>query len=160
MSGTNSNQWALWIDQLLPTDTDLFIFTIGTNDRSNTGSNFSECRQTIFNNLSIINDYCKANNITMLLVSPNPTSATNESSPSYVIHNWDISEIQREWAQANNVNFFNLYNKVYEYYFQNGEDIGSYADGLHPDDDMYYVLFYTYCFLLDVQPNVPKLTNP
>lgn len=169
ISGFSSYTWVRYINQLLPTDTDLFILPIGTNDRvlaDNSSANYGDVREAMFSNLSTIKEYCDTNNIEFVVCSPVPTSAENESAVDenrqnvYAVNICQIQEIMKEWCIVNDVKFMDTYTQVYNYYFFKGEEIGSFVDTLHPDDNMYYVIYHIYCLMFKIGASVPKLTPP
>ena len=155
-TGTDTKFWSDHIADLLPKNTDIFILTIGTNDRN--FDTLELCRQHIVNYLPSIITYCRINNIRICVFSPVPASQTNEDSKK--AKTWQINEWIREVCFQYNAEYYNLHDYIYNWYFSRNEPIGSYSDGLHPDDAMYYYMFYAYCNLLDISPSLPVLEKP
>ena len=156
-TGTRVNFWASNIKTLVPArTTDIFILTIGTNDRN--FSTIEECRKNILDNFPVIKNYCDIHNIRLCVFSPIPAGQANENA--HVAKTWQINEWIREVCYENNIEYYDLHNYMYNWYFSKGENIGTYADGLHPNDEMYYYMFYAYCKLLDIAPGLPVLNKP
>ena len=155
-TGTNTQFWSENISVLLPKNTDIFILTIGTNDRN--FDTLESCRQHIVNYLPSIITYCRMNNIRICVFSPIPESQINEDSKK--AKTWQINEWIREVCFQYNAEYYNLHDYIYNWYFSRNETIGTYSDGLHPDDTMYYYMFYAYCNLLDISPSLPVLEKP
>lgn len=160
-TGTNSSFWNVNKGTLIPKDTDLFILTIGTNDRNINESDPDTKEELIArykNNLKWIIEYCNENNIDIILASPIPASSTDEStSHSGVIrklHSFQINEVVQEIASDYNMEYINMYNLLYYYYWEKDLDFEDYfADGLHPNDSMYKVMFYLYLKGLNLAPS-------
>ena len=155
-TGTTSDFWATNINTLLPVDTDLFILTIGTNDRNL--ATIEKCRQNILTSFPVIKRYCADHDIRLCVFSPIPASQNNEDSKQ--AKTWQINEWLREICFIENIEYYNLHDYIYNWYFSKGEPIGTYADGLHPNDLMYYYMFYAYCILLDIAPGLPVPPKP
>ena len=155
-TGTNTQFWSENIADLLPKNTDIFILTIGTNDRN--FDTLELCHQHIVNYLPSIITYCRMNNIRICVFSPIPESQINEDSKK--AKTWQINEWIREVCFQYNAEYYNLHDYIYNWYFSRNEPIGTYSDGLHPNDAMYYYMFYAYCNLLDISPSLPVLEKP
>ena len=155
-TGTNTQFWSENIADLLPKNTDIFILTIGTNDRN--FDTLELCHQHIVNYLPSIITYCRMNNIRICVFSPVPASQINEDSKK--AKTWQINEWIREVCFQYNAEYYNLHDYIYNWYFSRNEPIGTYSDGLHPNDAMYYYMFYAYCNLLDISPSLPVLEKP
>ena len=155
-TGTHSKFWAQNIATLLPENTDIFMLSVGINDRLD--GDADTVKQQVLNSVTTINDYCKAHNITFLCFTPIPDTDTDQQRSE--VKAWQIAEFFKSACAECNVRFYDLYNAVYYFYFNRGEEIGSYADGLHPNDLMYYYMFYLYCQLLNIGPGIPKIEKP
>ena len=155
-TGTDTQFWSENIAVLLPKKTDIFILTIGTNDRN--FDTLESCHQHVVNYLPSIITYCRMNNIRICVFSPVPASKLNEDSKK--AKTWQINEWIRDVCFQYNAEYYNLHDYIYNWYFSRNEPIGSYSDGLHPNDAMYYNMFYAYCNLLDISPALPVLEKP
>lgn len=147
-SGTNINFWREHISELIPTDRDIFIYTFSSNDR-----NFQNetARTNIYRGLVAMKNYCKAAGIILYAVSPPPASAANEETKP--TKTWQTNEYIKEACNRLSIPYFDLQTICVDYYFNHGAtSAGTYVDGLHPDDDMYYILYFLYCKLFDVSP--------
>lgn len=157
-TGTTSTFWKNHIAELVPSDADIFILTIGTNDRNNTQP--LTAKTTLNTNLTNIKNYCERNGITFIVFSPIPASETNENNGEHPTHCWQINEFIKETCNYNGILYHDLYNECYKFYFNKGENIGTYVDGLHPNDLMYYNMYFMYCWMLDVSPIIPVISKP
>ena len=155
-TGTNSGFWIDHLADLVPTDTDYFILTIGANDRDR--ATLADARTAILNNISAINFYCRRYNIKLLVFSPVTATLANETEKATQM--WQINEFLKEVCSNENIEYYDLQNECYKFYFNKGQSIGTYSDASHPDDDMYYNMFFMYCWLLDICPALPVLTPP
>ena len=155
-TGTNTQFWSENITTLLPKNTDIFILTIGTNDRN--FDTLELCHQHIVNYLPSIITYCRMNNIRICVFSPVPATQINEDSKK--AKTWQINEWIRDVCFQYNVEYYNLHDYIYNWYFSRNEPIGTYSDDVHPNDAMYYYMFYAYCNLLDISPSLPVLKKP
>lgn len=159
-TGTNSSFWNNNKATLIPSDTDLFILTIGTNDRNTSISN-PATKETILtryeDNLKSIVNYCNNLNINIILVSPIPASEANEnlesSSTIRLTKMFEMQGIVQKVAESFNMEYINLYNLLYYYYWIKDLNFEDYfADGLHPNDSMYKTMFYLYLYGLGLAP--------
>ena len=158
-SGSRVNLWGENIDKLVPADTDVFILTIGTNDRQDDTE--AKARELIMSNFEKINAYCMTNGIEFIACSPIPTSPVNEQIPAMKTHSWQINEFIKEACLKLNIKYCDLYNKAYMYYINtDAAQIGTYADNLHPNDLMYWHMLFWYCELLNIGVNVPYPSKP
>lgn len=167
-TGTASSFWNTNKASLIPDNTDLFILTIGTNDRNTYKSNPSS-KQAILtaykNNLKSIVDYCHGKGIQIILVSPIPASKTNENYTDdnviRVTKMFEMNEVVQQVAVECNMEYTNMYNLLYYYYWENDLNFEDYfVDGLHPNDSMYRVMFYMYLKAMNLSPSfipVPKI---
>lgn len=160
-TGTESSFWNNNKSSLIPDDTDLFILTIGTNDR-NVSESSSSTKQTVLtrykNNLKSIVDYCHERNINIILVSSIPASQENENSSVDGIVRltkmFEMNEVVQQVASECNMEYVNMYNLLYYYYWEKDLNFEDYfVDGLHPNDSMYRVMFYMYLKALNLSPS-------
>lgn len=159
-TGSDSSTWNGAKETLIPTDTDLVILTIGTNDR-NIKSGVATKQDAInkyYNNLVSIVNYCRNNNIEIILVSPIPASISNESTTDRACHMCDINSVVQKVAGEFNMEYANMHNEMYYYMMDNGKDLNSYlSDGLHPNDAGYKLMFYRLLKLLNLAPHFEEV---
>ena len=161
-NGCTGSYSAVWKDNkaaLIPEDTDLFIFTIGTNDRDvRTGTETREDALTNFyNNVTEVVEYCHNMGVNIVLASPIPASAANEGDGK-LCHVYELNGILQKVAAEHNIAYVNLYNEVYYYMMDHGLNLNDYlADGLHPNDAGHKLLFYRYLKLLNLAPSYAEV---
>lgn len=154
-TGTNSDIWNDNKSTLIPTDTDLFILTIGTNDRNSRDgiTTKAEALNNFYDNITSIVKYCHDNNVNVILASPIPASADNEAE-NRLCHIFELNGVLQKVASENNIEYINLYNEVYYYFADKDLDMSAYyADGLHPNDELYKIMYYRYLKLLNLAPH-------
>ena len=103
--------------------------------------------QMITNSFRAIKEYCNSNNITFIAVSPIPSTKTDEADatvPTFV-----MNELIKNACIMLGITYKDLYNKCFNNYISN-EGVGTFSDNKHPDDKMYYNMYYMYCDLLDI----------
>lgn len=159
-TGTNSDIWNDNKETLIPADTDLFILTIGTNDRNSREgvTTKAEALNKYYNNITDIVKYCHENKIHVILVSPIPASADNEAE-NRLCHIYELNGVLQKVASENNIEYINLYSEIYYYMMDRGLSIDDYlGDGLHPNDAMYKIMYYRYMKLLNLAPDYIEVT--
>lgn len=154
-TGTHSTWWNTNKGTLIPADTDIFILTIGTNDRNSsaqTGSTKAETLTNYYNNLTEIVEWCHERGIQIVLCSPIPATAANEGQ-NRLAHISDMNAVIQRVASEHNMDYANLYNEMFFYIMDNGLDLEELLpDGLHPGDTMYTAMFYRYLKLFNLGP--------
>ena len=161
-TGTYSTWWDDCKASLIPADTDIFILTIGTNDRNNsplTGSTKDAVLTDYYNALTSIVKYCHSKGIQIVLCSPIPASASNEEESTKLAHMYEINAVIQRVASENNMDYANLYNEIFFYIFHKGLSINDLLpDGLHPNDQMYKLMFEHYLKCFNLGPSYKDLT--
>lgn len=156
-TGTNIQFWGDNIDELLPAEADVFLLTVGTNNRVNT---YNTAFNTFNNYVKIIKNYCDEINCKLIMFSPIPASAANENNENnYPIHIFQIDNILQYICNLNNITYVDIYNELLIYYNTNTLPNSLYADGLHPNDKLYFTIFMQY--LKSLKLNIPyNLSQP
>ena len=114
---------------------DMVVVAIGTNDRGASLSTFYNNMQTVIRELKKI-----TNNI--VLLSPIPSKVNSETDYDRVFHNEDGGHIIKKVAYETNCLFLNMYEEFIDYCWYTNTTIDSLlADGLHPNDNGYEVMF-------------------
>ena len=147
--GTDIYFWQRHASVLIPDGYDLFIYTHSSNDRNYTPTN---ARTHIREGLATLLAKCKSLGTQMIVLSPPPASKANEDTKQTTT--WQCNEFIKEACNDLCIQYFDLHNEVISYYFNHGAiSAGTYiSDGLHPNDAMYYIMYFCYCWLLNVSP--------
>lgn len=168
-TGTNSQFWNNNKASLIPSDTDIFILTIGTNDRNrDVGSQtptLTEKLTTLYNNLQSIINYCNGIGCNIILSTPIPAAKSNQDytddGQERFIAVYQIAQCIQKVAADNNIECIDLYNDVYYYFFDKDLKFEDYlVDGLHPGDEMYRIMFYQYLKGLHLSPSYIMVPEP
>ena len=159
-SGSNSDIWNDNKETLIPSDTDLCILTIGTNDRNARDgvTTKAEALSNYYDNITSIVKYCHSNNIDIILVSPIPASSENEAEDR-LCHIYELNGILQKVASENNIEYINLYSEIYYHMLDHKLSLNDYlGDGLHPNDSGYKLMYYKYMKLLNLAPSYVEVT--
>lgn len=143
-SGTNTSTWWANRTKLIPADTDIFIFMIGTNNRAKSVWDTRDgALSAYYNELSAIVDYCHANGTTVILMSPIPATAENDAdTETYSCTTAQINTQTMRVAAAHGMGYINMYNAIFYHIYENGLDYADYmSDELHPNDAGYKLIF-------------------
>ena len=143
-TGTGSEFWNSYKETLIPNDTDIVILTIGTNDRNTkTGvTTATQAMNTYYNNITNIVEYCHANGIHIVLVTPSPATATNEAESGRIIGIPQINVVISKVASEHNMEFADTHSVIYTFCMFGGTSLEALLpDGLHPNDVMYTMMF-------------------
>ena len=147
-TGTYSGWWDDYKADLIPADTDLFILTIGTNDRNSSayiGTTRAEQLTNYYTHIKSIVEYCLAQGTRVLLCSSIPASASNEDMTNRLASVFDFNAVLQRIASEYNMDYFDLYSAVYYRLRDAGKTVDDYLpDGLHPNDALYKIMFYEY----------------
>lgn len=155
--GTNINFWASHAADLIPSGYDLFIYSFSSNDRNITPS--SNVKTKIRDGLRTLKNRCNELGTEIIAVSVPPASETNEAGKD--VQTWQCNEFIKSACAELGVQYFDLHNELIKYYWDHGAtSAGTYSDGLHPDDSMYYVMYFCYCWLLDISPTTAYAQPP
>lgn len=158
-NGCSSTYSGFWNDNktsLIPKDTDLFILSIGTNDRNEsvfTGSTKNEVLKNYYDNVKSIINYCYANNINIILVSPIPATVSNEEN-NKLCNCLHINGVIQKLASEYKMEYVNMYNEIFYHIMENNIELSSLLpDGLHPNDEMYKLMYYKLLKCLNLAPH-------
>ena len=145
ISGINTEFVYNNLSSLIETDDDIIIMQIGTNDRAY--KNLDVTRNYL---IEIIN-YIRDNNKQLILCCSLPASETNESNELYCGKMSDVMNVIIEVANIYNIKIINNYNYIKKYCLLNKIDINTLlADGLHPNDEGYYLMYSNCCEVLEL----------
>lgn len=159
-TGTNSYMWNVNKEQLIPADTDLCVLMVGTNDRNvRDDAPTKDVQLTKYEeNLRGIVDYCHSKGIKILLCSPIPASATDEERSDRAASCFELNGVVQKVCSAYGMPYVNMYNEVFFYAMDNGRDYDSLlADGLHPNDELYRIMFYRLLKATGLAPHYTKV---
>jgi len=141
--GITSTQVRENLVKLYSEDDDIIIIMLGTNDRKQqNGMNI------LFENLSYIVRHLKEKNKSVILMTPNPSTNTNELYPNRLYHMEDVNNVIACVAENEEVTFISNFNYIQEYLLCRGETIDEImteencqSDGIHPTDKVHYLIF-------------------
>lgn len=170
VTGTYSWWWDGYKATLIPAGTDLFILTLGTNQRikseGRNGTTHDEQLTNYYTQMKSILDYCTSINVPVLLCSSIPATAANEEQtsggePLYPSHVFEYNGVLQRLASEYNMAYFNLYDAFYYYAQQNNLDFATMLpDGLHPNDATYRIMFYLYLKGFNLAPSYVPVSLP
>lgn len=121
-------------DSIVSADDDIIICMIGTNDRGNSLS-------TIYQSVVALYKKAQANNQKIIFMSAPPTSIENETQFT-ACHMEDIDNLYNYVNSALNVGYISIYKSFLNYCREHNITIDSLlADGLHPNDTGYQLMF-------------------
>ena len=147
-TGTYSGWWDEFKADLIPPGTDLFILTIGTNDRNNsayTGTTREAQLASYYTHIKSIVEYCLAQGTRVLLCSSIPASASDEGMTTRLASVFEFNAVLQRVASEYNMDYFDLYSAIYYRLRDDGKIVDEYLpDGLHPNDALYKIMFYEY----------------
>lgn len=159
-TGTNSAFWAQHKSELIPSDTDIFILAIGTNDRLGEDyNNKTEALNGYFENLCEIVEYCHKRGIAVILCSPIPATKAQEESTNYLFSCMDANSIVAKVSARYHMGYVNMYNALSYYWREHEKNIGDYFDagGLHPNDLGYKLMYYKLLESLSLAPHYEEV---
>ena len=117
-TGINSN-----LSSLLPSDTNMVVLTVGTNDRGSSVTTFKAAFTTLVRNI-------KDTGVKLFVFSPIPV---NDGSASIGMGN--MQKVIEKVCYENEVTFYPLYTLFKMYIDENNLTLSNYyADSLHPND--------------------------
>lgn len=136
MSGINSGDLKYFINDFMDTkfNFDCIVLMIGTNNREkgNLESLYADMNDTI----KTIKNYGKD----LIIMACIPASIENEKT--FRVHMEDVHNALRNISCENNIPFISVYNLFIDYCSNKGIKIDTLlADGLHPNNDGYKVMF-------------------
>ena len=139
-----------YFDKLVDADDDIVICTIGTNNRHqsfSTGPKKSvrEHKEIFYRDIIKLNNMFKEAGIDVIFVANIPAPAANEKDGAdfwRIIHMNDINDIYTKAAIECGFPFISMYQRFLEYCDLKEITVDSLiADGLHPNDEGYEVMF-------------------
>lgn len=153
-SGIATNSLITYWSQIVHTDDDVLICTIGTNDRADcvNVTQFIDRLETL---------YVKsvADGKLLVLIASIPASISNETNGTKNFHMEDVEHAIRYVTDKHNIPFVNLYSLFLKHCKYTGTTIDSYlSDGLHPNDSGYDVMFELITEAFGISPKRPDST--
>lgn len=147
--GTSFKELNENFNTLISSDDDIVICMYGTNNRNSLPATTGWIQ-------SVINK-CNALNLDLILMTPIPASVKNEEQ--YTNHIEDICNTIKTVCINNNVPFVDTNQIMLDYCEYRNVDINTLlADGLHPNDDGYLILFNAVCKVLGITRKVTGAT--
>ena len=160
-SGTHSNWWNSYKANLIPSDTDIVILSIGTNDRNNSstsGTTKEAVMDNFYHNISDIVEWCHSRGIHVVLCSPIPATATSEADSLKLVSVFEMNEVLQRVASEHSMEYANIYNEVFYHVLDKDLSLDSLLpDGLHPNDAMYKIMFQKYLKCFNLAPSYELL---
>jgi lysophospholipase L1-like esterase len=137
-SGSDSHHIIQYWNYLVDANDDVLVCTIGTNDRE-ACTDLDE----FIGKLEQIVSLANTNNKKLVMIADIPASVTNENLSTMHFHMEDVEHAVRYVTDKYNIPFMNLYKLFMDYCkFTNVTIDSLLADGLHPNDNGYDVMFY------------------
>lgn len=142
-SSITSTDARKYLSTLYSSRDDIIIIMLGTNDRKQ-----KEGMRILYDNLTYIVQYLKNQNKKVILMSPNPSTVTNESYINRLYHQEDVNNVIARVALNEWVQFINHFNFIQNYLLYTGKTIDellfsdhSNWDGLHPTDIVHNLIY-------------------
>lgn len=153
-SGVDSQFIVTYINQLISDTDDVVICMIGTNNR-----NSEYAYNRLYNDLRTIYNYCQERNIKFIPMASIPASVADETASNRYKHMEDINNIISSFAKENNLEYIDLFEPFYMYTLQRNVSLSSLlADGLHPNDAGYYLMYRLISKAIGVIPKIEEAT--
>ena len=119
-------------------DTDIVIMMFGTNDRSYC----SDVSDMIAKGSACIEYITITCGKKLILMTATPASVSNETAENNNLHMEDVANVNKYLADKYKLPFVNIYTEFIDRIEEKGESISGYlADGLHPNDEGYDLMF-------------------
>jgi lysophospholipase L1-like esterase len=122
---------------------EIILIMIGTNDRKHVDG-----MTVLYNNLSYIVSHLEHENKTVVLMSPNPSTAKNQAYPNRLYTMDDVNRVIKKVAEEQKVQVICHYDYIYSYLMNSGSTIedlmvgkSEKLDGLHPSDEAHYLIY-------------------
>lgn len=137
-------------ETLVEKDDDFIICTIGTNNRhqmKNSGAKKTkaEMEEGVYANILKLNSMLVESNKTVVFIANIPAAPERETDKEdswRILHMNDINDIYKRAHQEKGFLFISLYDLFSEYLKENKIELGAMlADGLHPNDKGYKVIY-------------------
>ncbi|WP_303800252.1 SGNH/GDSL hydrolase family protein, partial [Ruminococcus flavefaciens] len=160
-TGRASGNLVQHMSDLVKDDDDIVICMIGTNDRNNETDAVSGQTRSIsqfYANLNSIYNYVHSKGKEIIFMANIPASISNENS-NKVFHMEDVDHTVMKLSANINIEYISVYKLFTEYCKYTNTEIDSLlADGLHPNDTGYDVMFYLICNALGFGTKRPDAT--
>lgn len=160
-SGTHSKWWNTYKANLIPSDTDIVVLSIGTNDRNSSatsGTNKTEVINNYYNNITEIVEWCHSRGIQVILCSPIPATATSEANSLKLVSVFEMNQVLQRVASEHSMEYANIYNEIFYHILDKDISLDSLLpDGLHPNDKMYDLMFQKYLKCFNLAPTYELL---
>ncbi len=119
----------------------------------------------LFDNLTYLVRYFKNIGKQILLLTPNPSTVTNESYENRLFHMEDVANVISHVALVESVLLVNNYNYIQEYLFMTDKRIDDIIfgdkcsnDGLHPSNKVQYLMYRNLLNCLELSQKVDNAT--
>ena len=122
---------------------DIILIMIGANDKKQVDG-----MTALYNNLTYIVRHLKNENKTIILMSPNPSTAKNQAYPNRLYTMGNVNNVIKHVAKEEKVQFISHYDYIYSYLKSSNRTIedlmvgkSEKLDGLHPSDEAHYLIY-------------------
>jgi lysophospholipase L1-like esterase len=154
MSGATSKDLFTNMETLIEAEDDIIICMIGTNNRS-----LEDGKRALYDNLIAIGNYVKKQGKEIIFMSSIPSSIKNETQENKYFHMESVDFIVMSAAAHFNQEYISIYKELMNYCdFKNITIDSLLADGLHPNDTGYLVMFNIICDKLGIGRKRPDAT--
>lgn len=154
-SGTNSSIMYDQRNTLIEDDDDILIMQIGTNDRGNL-----ESTTLLKQHQRGIIEAAYAKGVKVILMSACPATVEGDNDPIRKFGMYDVDKAIRELANEYNMEHISNYDAFLQYTeFRNINMDTLLADGLHPNDAGYDVMFHNIVRNLGISYRRPGITK-
>ncbi|MCD8077437.1 MAG: SGNH/GDSL hydrolase family protein, partial [Lachnospiraceae bacterium] len=142
-SRIDSTQVLACLDQLVEEDDDLVLLEVGTNDRKR-----EDGAKCLTENLRKLIRILQERGKRVILMCPNPSTATNEAQANRFFHMDQVNAIMAEAAEEAGILFVSQYEYILGELTREGRDLETLMmdgvgvhDGLHPPDRVHEMMF-------------------
>ena len=149
-TGTNIGFIIQHFSELVDSDDDLIVCTIGTNDRhqyfrSGEKPDKENFLKELYGRIKVMYDMFKNTGIPTIFVANIPASEKNERDGAEywrILHMSDINESYKKLARECGASVLSLYDLFSDYCRENNACVDEFlCDGLHPNDKGYKLMF-------------------
>lgn len=131
------------LENIISDNDDIIFLMLGTNDRKRLNG-----MNELYENTRKIIRYIKSKNKMIVLFTPTPSSAFNESYPNRIYHMEDVANVLYRIGKEENILVVDNYSYIQNYLFMNRQVIDDIImeescanDGLHPSDFVQKLMF-------------------
>ena len=145
MKGIASHQIIYYWDDIVDPDDDIIICMIGANDRTTSDTeNVTYSKEELYNRLNTILGKAKNNGSEIIFMVSPLCKISNETQEGIKFHMEDVQAVINKFCTENNLEYISLFNESVRFFAETEKSMDDYyADGIHPNDKL-YLLMYTW----------------